>query len=761
MSTETPNELTKVLHEMYQLQDVVLAYYNCTDVNAGFSQLESYLQEQKTVESRPSFTSFMCLISEISNNIFRSSSFLEKTLKIVRKCKSYFGQYYEALDCFNIFKNNKLLLLLLFQEQILTPNDQMNLIIQSFPYKERYYPEYFYLEFQHLNNEETNQKILKNISISTKSLPPDFQKKRLVGENDHSLCSYIRNDDLEQFIDFINANNYKLNTEIDQSIYETHPFLMNPTIIEYALFFGASQIVNYLVLQDISLTKQSWNYVVHSSNAELIHLLEDKLITPYSNDYSDCLKESIKCHNIEISNYIQNNKIEQDTDVTHKISIMQAIESHNYHMIPDNYDLLTGSSEYFVLLSKHHYYKLISTLLTMKVGLGILCSCQTVEIGNENLSSLHCAVENHDIDMVTTLMDTETYNAYGKSKLIEVVPMESGIRKTNCTTALFTAVKHRYYDIVDLLLKNQNRNVNEESEISIHVEEYAMTKDEKQTIYPMHAAIENHDDRMLEMLLSVDEIDINIPMTINASISKPYYFEQNTTEKKTPLQLAIECNNLNAIRLILESRHALAINKYSSFKLIKKLDGFDYDEDNQGNEEEEFPEDNERDKFQKIKMTALHMAIEKGNLEMVRLLLTNPKIDINARKIFKLKKQLLNIKYQKTPLQIAIEKKYVDIVKLLLEQASISINERTPYAFDRTPSIRMEYDENDAHEVQVGTSRHDNCLRTPLHIAVQTGCIEIIQLLLQNKFINITIPDGNNQLAIDYTDKPDIKALFS
>ena len=40
---------------------------------------------------------------------------------------------------------------------------------------------------------------------------------------------------------------------------------------------------------------------------------------------------------------------------------------------------------------------------------------------------------------------------------------------------------------------------------------------------------------------------------------------------------------------------SIRVKKYYSFKLKKKLDSYDYDEDNQGYEEEEQPVDNERD----------------------------------------------------------------------------------------------------------------------------------------------------------------------
>ena len=269
---------------------------------------------------------------------------------------------------------------------------------------------------------------------------------------------------------------------------------------------------------------------------------------------------------------------------------------------------------------------------------------------------------------------------------------------------------------------------------------------------------------MLELLLTSPKIDINIEYKISKDTDKPYCYHVDQFEKKTPLQLAIENENVNAVRLLL-SHNAIDINKMFIFKLDKRLDGFEYDEDNQGNEEEEQSGDNERDKKQRIKKAALHLAVEKGNLEIVNLLLKNKKIDINAREKFILIKPLLKIDLQKNALQIAIEEKEIEIVKLLINQRSISINERTPYKFDREAKTCTFYDDDgneiDMTEKNKKAIKHVDCLRTPLHMAVQTGCIEIIKLLLEHKSIDIQIDDGQGKLPIDYTDNSETKELLT
>lgn len=73
--------------------------------------------------------------------------------------------------------------------------------------------------------------------------------------------------------------------------------------------------------------------------------------------------------------------------------------------------------------------------------------------------------------------------------------------------------------------------------------------------------------------------------------------------------------------------------------------------------------------------TALSKAINKENLEMVALLMSNPQIDVNMKIIHNndvIWKYSLNLK--STALIMAIEKGNLKIVKLLLSNPTIDIN---------------------------------------------------------------------------------------
>ena len=110
----------------------------------------------------------------------------------------------------------------------------------------------------------------------------DFKLNQKNGENEKLICYYMRNDMVEDFIRLINQTNLSLETTIDESIFETNAFLIDkePTLIEYATFFGSLQIVKYLQLNNIKLTSSLWMYAIHGRNAEIIHLLEENHVQP-------------------------------------------------------------------------------------------------------------------------------------------------------------------------------------------------------------------------------------------------------------------------------------------------------------------------------------------------------------------------------------------------------------------------------------------------------------------------------------------------
>ena len=178
------------------------------------------------------------------------------------------------------------------------------------------YFEYFYPEIKNIFNKETINYCYRLISLYNnfiyelrKGIPSDFYKKRKEGENENYLCEIIRMKKTKEFIVHINKNNLSLDSYIPKSIFETNPLFLKENqikIIEYAAFFGSNEIIKYIHNEGIEIPSSIWYYAIHSGNAELIQYLEDEQIPPPENDYENSLRESIKSHHNDVSNYIIN-----------------------------------------------------------------------------------------------------------------------------------------------------------------------------------------------------------------------------------------------------------------------------------------------------------------------------------------------------------------------------------------------------------------------------------------------------------------------
>lgn len=123
-----------------------------------------------------------------------------------------------------------------------------------------------------------------------------------------------------------------------------------------------------------------------------------------------------------------------------------------------------------------------------------------------------------------------------------------------------------------------------------------------------------------------------------------------------------------------------------------------------------------------VQQTALHVAIERGNIDMIKLFLKQNYIDLNKPK--------MTNGTHKSPLYLAIEKDNLEIVKLIVDNGQFY-------------------------------SEFITCVpNSPLHLAVKKGNIEIIKKLLKQD-VQINAIDEEGKKPVDYTDDPNIIALFN
>lgn len=368
--------LQEVVENMRKIQKNLLDYIENEDkIEENFQNLQKVFYDQKIQDDKYSFNSVLHLISNIAENHHRNSSFFEKIEKIIQFFKESIKTHFSSTQIFNVFKKNKRILLFLLKEEIIVIDKYIFKIITSEKYLKLNYPQYFQPEIKKYienngkneierknpkeerneednngknNNEEEEEEnedyvYYKNnyfnykeknsfcISMIQKELPENFEENRNIGENEDPICQLIRADSIENFIIFVNKNQYSLNSKVNQSIFETNRLLLDPkvidqnssngfyfcyrmqkqheiTLIDYAAFFGAISIFNYLYKNGVKLSCSLWYCAIHGNNPEIINILEKENIKPSndfnnSNDFKNCFKESIKCHNNDFADY--------------------------------------------------------------------------------------------------------------------------------------------------------------------------------------------------------------------------------------------------------------------------------------------------------------------------------------------------------------------------------------------------------------------------------------------------------------------------
>ena len=163
-------------------------------------------------------------------------------------------------EIYDIFKSSKLLLLILFKNQIITVDENISQHLLS------KYSYFFYPEIKPFISEGEKTVIEKNFSEIDLNDLSLIEEKRQIGENDSILCSLIRKNSIDEFVAFVNQQNIPLDSRIPASIYETHSFLLknkNPKLIEYAAFFGSIQTFQYLKMNDVQLKPSLLLFAIH------------------------------------------------------------------------------------------------------------------------------------------------------------------------------------------------------------------------------------------------------------------------------------------------------------------------------------------------------------------------------------------------------------------------------------------------------------------------------------------------------------------
>lgn len=319
-----PDEIIQLyMQKMKFVQINILEYLENEEAQReDFEKLIIFLDNQEIRENKYELKMLLYLLSNIGDYHYRFPSMYTKIEQIISNYKKEITKGISKTDIFKIFNKNKLMLLFLFEEDLITPDEKIAFLFTTDEYKMNFYPHYFLKEFKSFFDEkfikkinsETN-KIFEHKEISEKT-PEAFERNRKNGVNEDILCQLIRNDSLQQFKSYLKRMHMPQSCVIKLSIFESNPFLSakKVSLIEYAAFHGSIEIFKYLKENQIELTPNLWIFAVHSQNIKLIQFLEENDVKPPNNSFDDCLVEAIKCHHFDMTKYIVKNLLKNNVN---------------------------------------------------------------------------------------------------------------------------------------------------------------------------------------------------------------------------------------------------------------------------------------------------------------------------------------------------------------------------------------------------------------------------------------------------------------
>lgn len=179
-----------------------------------FQEVSNIFDEQKIRDDAQSLKSFFTMIVKIGNYHQHNPNFFTKIYKILELFKNDIMKSFTNITIFNIFKSNKIIFLFLLEQGIMTLDETIISTITNTEYKAFYYDQYF-------DPEITNFKLNKDVEKKE-----DFVLKRQEGENDNYICKLIREDNIDEFIVYMNQYNIPFDSNIKNSIFETNLFLL-------------------------------------------------------------------------------------------------------------------------------------------------------------------------------------------------------------------------------------------------------------------------------------------------------------------------------------------------------------------------------------------------------------------------------------------------------------------------------------------------------------------------------------------------------
>ena len=685
---------------------------NDDEYSTSMTDFIKFLDDQQIREDENEFRAFLHLFLSISNNFHRFRGFFKKIEEILLIFKDELKKYFTNFEMFTFFNSNKKIILFLFNSGLIEFDD---IILHNILKEEKMsFKYYLYPEIKNYIDESKQKEIETKLISEDSEFFDNFKEKQQKGENDSYICELIRNDYIDEFVGYTNKTNFKLSSEIKPSIFETNLFVINNklTLIDYAAFYGSIQIFQYLKMNNATIKPLVWNCAIHSLNAEMFHLIEELRVDLPNNSFDNILISAIECHHNEMVDYLLENKYSCENEIL----IQESIRCYNYYYLPNEIDI-----KYFSLLCENDYYYIVTQMLSQKLigynanfgfrssDLSYFTSSLNISIinNNYNLASFLFKSKYTDPNMDITFLNLPNKEiicngiffaiTHNRIKILKLL-LTNGKFDINCIriiknklnngsfnfvkdTAIRFAIKEENIEMVKLIISLPEFDIN----CGSNTINSSNLNDILYFSTPLHDAIFNENEKIIELLLSIKNININ-QKYINANT--------NDISKETPLFIAIKQQNIKIIRMLLI---------HSSINVNKK--SFNKTGDNE------------------YKETPLYQAIKKQNIEIVKILLEHPNIDINKKSVVSTITATSKSITKETVLHLAVKLQNKDILELLLKHPQINVNMRIVNKMN--PNINNK------------KAKKIKSKNTGLNMAIFDGNNEIISLLLNSKNIDI------------------------
>lgn len=333
-------EIFEYLKEKKKIYDAILEFLESeSDAGLHFQNLIEILESQNIRDNKKDFKLLIQIINRISEGHFQTTSFIQRVEHILLYLRDDILQNLSNNQIFNIFKGNKRLLLFLFENQMLKHNK----IITFYIMKNDNYLYYLIPEMKDILDDRY-EGVLNELHRYRRGSENNYEEKRRIGQNEELGAELIREDKLEEFINFLKEYGIPLKEyDLPCSPFDTN-YLMRKrkqtSLLEYAAFFGSLRTFKYLKENKLPLTSSLWIYGVHSKSIAMIRLLEEYRV-PFDDK---CLEEAIRCHHNDVARYILSYLVDRKVVLANiKNNFMENVFSyafhyHNFEFIPTKFE---------------------------------------------------------------------------------------------------------------------------------------------------------------------------------------------------------------------------------------------------------------------------------------------------------------------------------------------------------------------------------------------------------------------------------------